>query len=139
MRRKAAEAMERFWATDRGLSIVLGLLVVVVFLLPLLRPTAPLRKVVSDIVFSLLLISGAVSVSERRSTFLLISVVATAALLVRWVSWLSPSDFLEQAGQLHSWLHSACFLWLSWRRSFAKGQSHCIVSWVRSQSTCFSG
>ncbi len=77
---------------------MLGLLVVVVFLLPLLRPTGPFRKVLSDIVFSLLLISGAVSVSGRRSTFLLISVVATAALLVRWVSWLAPSDFLEQAG-----------------------------------------
>ena len=34
--------------------------------------------------------------SERRPTFLLISVVATVALLVRWLSWLAPSDVLEQ-------------------------------------------
>jgi Ion channel len=97
MRRKVTEAFAQFWATDRGLSILLGLLVVVVFLLPLLRPTGQFRKVFGDIVLSLLLISGAVSVAERRSTFLLISVVATVALLVRWVSWLTPSYFLEQA------------------------------------------
>jgi len=97
MRRKATEALVQFWATDRGLSILLGLLVVVVFLLPLLRPSGQLRKVLGDILLSLLLISGAVSVAGRRSTFLLISGVATVALLVRWVSWITPSYFLEQA------------------------------------------
>ena len=97
MRRKTAAAFTEFWATDRGLSILLGLLVVVIFLLPLFRPTGQLRKVVSDILLSLLLISGAVSVAGRRSTFLLISGVATVALLVRWLSWLTPSYFLEQA------------------------------------------
>ncbi len=96
MKRKPAEALSRFWATDRGLSILLGFLVVAVFLLPLLRDIGPLRRVVRDVTFSLLLISGAGAVSERRPTFLLISVVATAALLVRWLSWLAPSDVLEQ-------------------------------------------
>ena len=37
MKRKPAEALSRFWATDRGLSILLGFLVVAIFLLPLLR------------------------------------------------------------------------------------------------------
>jgi Ion channel len=96
MTRKPAEALSRFWATDRGLSILLGFLVVAVFLLPLLRDVGPLRRVVRDVIISLLLISGAGAVYERRPTFLVISVVATAALLVRWVSWLTPSDVLEQ-------------------------------------------
>ena len=96
MKRKPAEALSRFWATDRGLSILLGFLVVAIFLLPLLRDIRPLRRVVRDVTFSLLLISGAGAVSERRPTFLLISVVATVALLVRWLSWLAPSDVLEQ-------------------------------------------
>jgi Ion channel len=85
MRLKLWPALLRFWATDHGLSIFLALL-----------------GIVGDVVFSLLLISGAAAIPRRRLTLLTVSLVATAALLVRWASWLAPSIVLEEWRALSS-------------------------------------
>jgi len=84
-------AMLRFWKTDHGLSVFLALLVVSAFVLPPLAPIGPLGRFITDFVFSLLLIAGVVSVTERRWVLVAVSVAAAAALLVRWVGWLMPT------------------------------------------------
>jgi hypothetical protein len=93
---KVWRAMLRFWKTDHGLSVFLGLLVVFAFVLPPLAPIGPLGRFITDFVFSLLLIAGVVSVAERRWVLVTVSVAAAAALLVRWVGWLMPTADLAE-------------------------------------------
>ena len=94
MRLKVWPALLRFWAGEPGLSVFLALLVVVILVLPVLNPEGTLG-LVGDIVFSLLLISGAASIPRRRLTFFIVSAVAIVALLIRWASWLAPTVILE--------------------------------------------
>jgi Ion channel len=96
MTRKIWAALSRFWESDHGLSILLALLVVVIFVLPLFGPMQTLGRIAGDVIFSLLLISGAATVSRQRLTLLTVSVITTAAIFVRWASWLAPSVVSEE-------------------------------------------
>jgi hypothetical protein len=88
---RAWAALSRFWATDRGLSILLALLILIVFVLPPIVPVGPLGRLLGDVFFSLMLIAGAGVVSERRWVLVVLLVVVVAALLFRWGNWLAPS------------------------------------------------
>jgi hypothetical protein len=101
MRLMVWRALLRFWAAEYGLSVFLALLVVMILVLPAFRPVGTLA-ILGDIVFSLLLISGAASIPRRRRTLIAVAVVAAAALLVRWANWLAPSVALEQWSALSS-------------------------------------
>jgi hypothetical protein len=92
---KVWPALLRFWAAEHGLSIFLVLLVVGILVLPALKPEGTLG-IIGDVVFSLLLISGAASIPRRRLTLLVVSVVAAAALLIRWTNWVAPSVVLVE-------------------------------------------
>ena len=89
--------LSRFWATDRGLSAFLVLLVVVVFVLPPLVSPGVVGRAVGDAVFAALLIAGTVAVAERRWILWVVSVATVAALLVQTASWLPDS------GELLAW------------------------------------
>jgi hypothetical protein len=101
MRLKVWPSLLNFWAAEHGLSIFLALLVIMILVMPAFKPEGTLR-IVGDVVFSLLLISGAASIPQRRRTLLAVSVVAAAALLVRWANWLAPSVVLEEWSALSS-------------------------------------
>ncbi len=81
----------RFWATDRGLSIFLVIIILVIFVLPPLGS----RRVFGDIFFSLLLISGASAISSSRKVFIGITGAAIVTLLLRWIDSLCASPFLD--------------------------------------------
>jgi len=81
----------KMWASDRGLSVFLVLLVITAFVLPPLVPLGTMGRLLADALFSLLLISGVASVSRWRWTFYLMTGVAITALLVRWLSWFFSS------------------------------------------------
>lgn len=89
--------LSRFWATDRGLSAFLVLLVIVVFVLPPLVTPGIVGRAVGDVVFAALLIAGTVAVAERRWILWVVSVATVAALLVHAASWLPDS------GELLAW------------------------------------
>jgi len=78
--------LQRFWVTDRGLSVFVGLLVVVTFVLPTVGRLGPLTAIASDVGFSALLIAGALTLRERRWMRLLVPPIAALALLIRWAS-----------------------------------------------------
>jgi len=59
-------------------------------ILPALVPVGLPGRLLVDALFSLMLISGAATVADSRRTVLIVSVIAVAALLVRWASWLFP-------------------------------------------------
>jgi ion channel len=78
-------ALRRFWESDPGLSVFLGLLVLVLFVLePLVEPAESGRSLVFDVGFTALLLAGVAALTAHaaaRATLLAVVVGATA---VRW-------------------------------------------------------
>ena len=101
-------SLRQFWSTDRGLSVLLAILVVTVFVLPPLVPgRAPSRRLF-DVFFSALLVIGAYGITGKR-TRIAVSAIALAAVLVRWASSIVVSDGLERWAAV-SWVASAGLL-----------------------------
>lgn len=94
MRNRIWEGMLRFWRADRGLSIILVLLVAIVFVLPVLLAPDSTGRFVRDLAFSALLIAGAVAATEWRWARVVVAALAIVALLVRWAAVAAPSDAL---------------------------------------------
>ncbi len=92
---KIWESFSRFWATDRGLSIFLVMIVVVVFVLPSLASLGITGRLFFDIFFSLLLISGIASMSGRRRVFVTLAGISVVALAVRWIDTFNASRLLD--------------------------------------------
>jgi hypothetical protein len=92
---KIWESFSRFWATDRGLSIFLVMIVVVVFVLPSLASLGITSRLFFDIFFSLLLISGIASMSGRRRVFITLAGISIVALAVRWIDAFNASALLD--------------------------------------------
>ena len=93
---KIWESFSRFWATDRGLSIFLVMIIVVVFVLPSLADLVGIaRRLFFDIFFSLLLISGITSMSERRRVLITLAGISIVALAVRWIDSFNASALLD--------------------------------------------
>jgi hypothetical protein len=91
MTRKLWAALSHFWTSDHGLTIFLGLLVAVAFVLPPIVPLGVLGKALSDAFFSLLLIAGAYTIAGRGVRLWAISGIGIAAMVVRWIYWFVPS------------------------------------------------
>jgi hypothetical protein len=80
-----------FWTEGRGLSIFVAALVAMI-ILPALMPDWLLAgRFVADALFSLILVSGAMAIADRSRTLSAVSVIAVAALLVRWTSAIFPA------------------------------------------------
>lgn len=90
----AWRALRRYWAADHGLSLLLLLLLVRVFLLPALAGFSlegPVLRLAADLVLSLLLVAGASAVSQRPLARVAISVATVVALAGLWGNRLDPS------------------------------------------------
>ena len=66
MKSQTWKALLRFWAADRGLSIFLGLLILIIFVLPAFATPGLLSRLAGNVAFSLLLVAGAVAMPEYR-------------------------------------------------------------------------
>lgn len=96
--RRVIIAWIRFWRSDKSLSALLLMLVIVAFILPPLAMGDGRAGVLPDVIFTLLLASGiAAAWHSRRAVFIAILIVSILALTVRWLSR-DPS-----MGQLSSW------------------------------------
>jgi hypothetical protein len=75
----------RFISTaEVGLSVFLVFIVFFVFILPPLGVVGIVGRLVVDIVFTLLLISGIASVSERKVVFVIVVGISIITLILRW-------------------------------------------------------
>jgi len=74
-----------FWRTDRGLTALLLFLFLALLVAPPLLASGVLSPIVFDLLFALILISGASTVSARRWPAILAGTLAVATLAVRWV------------------------------------------------------
>jgi len=91
MEHRKKRLISRFWETDKGLSFFLIMIVVAVFILPPLGSLRILGRLILDIFFSLLLISGIAALSANRRTFIFISGISFITLFIRWIDFLNPS------------------------------------------------
>jgi len=71
-----------FWLREEGLSLLLALLVIQLFLLPILGLSG--RRWIADGVFSLLLVSGVAATARRRGMLLPAGVLVLLALAAGW-------------------------------------------------------
>jgi len=86
--------MLRFWEADRGLSLILPLLVIIIFVLPVLLTPDSTGRLIDDLAFSVLIVAGAFTAAESRRVRFAVVAVTAVTLLVRWAAAVSPSDAL---------------------------------------------
>ncbi len=84
MRRPLLKAAWAFWAEDKGLSLLLALLAMVVFVVPPLVRLGMARWFVFDAFFTLVLIAGVTTVSRSRIALTFAAALAGSAVVVRW-------------------------------------------------------
>ncbi len=94
MLKKVSAWFREFWATDRGLSIFLTLLLVFVFILPPFLPVTPLGGVFTQVFFLLLLLTGVVAVSRRRWQMFVLLTIVLASEVVNLAGRLRPTTIL---------------------------------------------
>jgi hypothetical protein len=94
MRPHIWERMLRFWEADRGLSIILPLLVIIVFVLPVLQTPDSTGRLAADLAFSALLVAGTFTAAASRRVRFAVAAFTTVSLLVRWAAAGSPSHAL---------------------------------------------
>jgi hypothetical protein len=89
---RAWRALRRFWESDPGLSVFLGLLVLFLFVLPpLVEPEGSGRVLVIDACLSVLLLAGVAAVSTRPAVRSALFVLVVGALVVRWGPFSPPA------------------------------------------------
>jgi hypothetical protein len=80
---------------DRGLSAMLVLLVILIFVVQPLGEIGVAGRAVTTLVFSLMLISSVWAVAGTRRSAVVVGVVVTATLLVRWLRlWLGSGSLV---------------------------------------------
>lgn len=87
----------RFWPRDFSLSALLVLLLVLIFIVYPLGEMGLVGGAVVEVLFSLMLISGVMSLSTRRSAPVLMGSIAFAAMLSGWLGFVSPSTVVSVA------------------------------------------
>ena len=85
---------------DRGLSALLVLLVVDIFILRPVAANVALGRVALDVLFTLILMAGALAVSRNRWAALPVVFLALGAVFVRWATYLGSYDPLLVADVL---------------------------------------
>lgn len=109
------------WEADRGLSITLALLVIIIFVLPALLTPDSTGRLASNIVFSALLVAGAFTAAESRRARFTVVVFAAAALLVRWAAAASPSHTLAIGREVSTLATLLLFALIVAARSYRPG------------------
>ena len=116
MMNRTWKALLRFWAADRSLSILLGLLVLIIFVLPALATPGLLSRLAADVAFSLLLVAGVAVMPEQRWMQLVVPPLAMLALIVRWASVAISSAHLPAWREISSLTTLALFvIVVGWR------------------------
>jgi len=86
MVKKQVKKLMKFWSEERGLSVFLTILVIEMFVIgPMMRAGA-LLNLASDLLFSLLLLAGALTVLHHRVFQWVAGVLVALAIGFRWAS-----------------------------------------------------
>jgi hypothetical protein len=86
------------WQSDKGLSAMLVFLCLGLFVGAPLSDAGSGGQLFFDVMFSLLLVSGVVTMARRRLLTGVVAVLAAATLVLRWGSFRSPDSALRFGG-----------------------------------------
>jgi hypothetical protein len=93
---------------NRSMLLLLVLLVATIFVVPAFLPEGPGWRVFSDVMITLILISGVLAIVDHRKLAITLAAIAVLVIAVRWAEWLVP------VGALSTFRHmstlSACAL-----------------------------
>jgi voltage-gated potassium channel Kch len=109
------------WVTEIGLSVFTGLLAVEVFVVAPLANLGILGTGLIDVVFTLLLICGALALHPGRMLRVLVGSVAGIAIGLRWMAAWHPSAWMVATGSLLAVVTLACFAAIVLQRVFEPG------------------
>lgn len=107
--------------SDVGLSVFLVMIVVFIFVLPPLGRVGVIGRLVIDIFFSLLLMSGIASVSQHKGVFAAVAGTALIALVFRWTDSFIALPALRVADYLATIISTLLFCTITLARVFQKG------------------
>jgi hypothetical protein len=102
MYRKVSSWFLTFWATDRGLSLFLTLLLVYVFVMPSFVAWTRFEGAAADLFFMLLLVAGVAAVPLKRWQKAVMFMIITAAVVLGVVNRFAPSSALAAGGNISS-------------------------------------
>jgi hypothetical protein len=86
------KALRRFWESDPGLSVFLGLLVLVLFVQPaLVEPPGSGRSLLADAGFSVLLLAGVAALSTPPAARAALFALVVGATALRWGPFSTPA------------------------------------------------
>ncbi len=83
-----------FWSSDQGLTTLLAFLVVQIFLLDPLLDVWELPRVLTEILFSLILVSGVTAIAPGRAVTIAVAAFAVLELSLDWAGRLTGSAAL---------------------------------------------
>jgi hypothetical protein len=79
-----------FWSHDRGLSFFLGFLVLMTIFVPMFRQSRP-ERIVLDLAFALMLVSGAIATISKPFVMYLILALTALEFTADWIVEFKPS------------------------------------------------
>jgi hypothetical protein len=94
VRRKATGLIRETWQSQANLSLFLVVLVVAGLILPSMGFGKDDLRLYSNIVFTVMLVSGVAIAWGRRTLFLVSSAVACVTLVARWAEWRNGTNTL---------------------------------------------
>jgi len=110
------------WSTDRGLSVLVLLLAVTIFVLPhLAAEGAPRLTLLFDISFSLILLAGLTAVTRTRGVIVAGTVLTIGAVAGRWLSRSIPGTDLVVFNLTMSMASSLVLAWMVTIQVFREG------------------
>jgi hypothetical protein len=92
MHSRTHDLLARSWQSQANLSFFLSLLVLLSFVLPCFGVERSNLQLYADIVFCVVSVAGAAIAWGNRRLFVLTSLVAIAAILLRWATWWKPTN-----------------------------------------------
>jgi voltage-gated potassium channel Kch len=110
-----------FWATEFGLSVFTGLLVVEVFVVSPLATLGVLGTGLIDVVFTLLLLCGVLALHPGRILRVLVVIFVGTAIGLRWMAVWQPVAWIVGVGSLLAVVTFGCFAAIVLTRVFETG------------------
>jgi len=119
--RRLAGRLKDLWAAEVGLSIFTGLLVLEIFVVSPLANLGVLGTGPIDVLFSLLLICGALALHPGRILQVLVVILVGVAIALRWMAAWQPTPWIVGAGSLLLVVTLGCFVAIVLKRVFGAG------------------
>ena len=109
------------WESQLNLSLFLGLLALTIFWMPALGLVRPYGRLVFDLMFSVVLISGVAIAWGQRRLFILSSCIAAVALGARWAAWWIRTDDFTLWREVATLASVALICWVLLSQIFRSG------------------